>query len=52
LEAAVRGEALPETTGFFFGESTPEHQADDLEFIAAARTAIGAGLTVFYDSWW
>ncbi len=24
----------------------------DLDFIAKARAAIAAGLTVFYDSWW
>ena len=42
LEAAVQGEVLPDTTGFFFGESEPEDKVGDLEFIAKARTAIGA----------
>lgn len=52
LEAAVRSEGLPETLGFFFGESQPEHKAEDLAFIAKARKAIGEGFAVFYDSWW
>jgi hypothetical protein len=52
LELAVRTRTLPKTAGFFFGESRPEDQADDLAFIAAARTAIAAGLTVYYTSWW
>ena len=52
LELAVRTRSLPRTEGFFFGESRPEDQADDLQFIAAARTAIAAGLTVYYTSWW
>jgi hypothetical protein len=52
LEAAIREEQLPETTGFFFGESRPEEKERDFEFIDAARKAIAQGLTVYYDSWW
>lgn len=52
LETAVRGQSLPYTVGFFFGESEPEFAEDDLEFIAKARDAIRDGLTVYYDSWW
>lgn len=52
LEAAVRQDALPRTAGFFFGQSDGSEKAGDLAFIAKAREAIAAGLTVFYDSWW
>ncbi len=54
LERDVRIGALPYTCGFFFGESqlTSEERDDDLEFIAAAREALAAGLSVFYTSWW
>ena len=52
LEKAVIAGELPHTTGFFFGQSQPEHKAEDLEFIAKARKAIGEGFAVFYDSWW
>ena len=52
LEQAVIRNALPFTTGFFFGQSHREYKADDLEFIRKARTAISAGRKVFYTSWW
>jgi hypothetical protein len=52
LEKAVQADGLPETTGFFFGESWPEDKAKDLEFIASARAAIVNGLRVYYTSWW
>lgn len=52
LEQAVKSDALPETTGFFFGVSQPEDRELDLEFIEKARDAIAAGGSVFYSSWW
>jgi hypothetical protein len=52
LESAVNGEVLPETEGFFFGQSQPEDKLDDLAFIAKAREAIGSDMTIYYDSWW
>jgi hypothetical protein len=52
LEQAVGTGGLPETTGFFFGESRPEHADEDREFIRLARAAIAEGYVVFYDSWW
>jgi hypothetical protein len=52
LEQAINDNALPETVGFFFGQSTPERKDDDLAFIAKARAVIARGLVVFYDSWW
>ena len=52
LETAVKDGTLPETSGFFFGESIGDEAEGDLEFIAKARKAIDEGYTVFYDSWW
>lgn len=52
LEKLVLADQLPETTGFFFGESLPEDKELDLAFIAEARKAIAEGFSVFYDSWW
>jgi len=48
----VQQSRLPYPTGFFFGESRPEDQADDLRFISTVRQAIKNGYTVFYSSWW
>ena len=45
-------EALPNTQGFFFGESHPDDKELDLEFIAEARKAMGGDYEVYYDSWW
>ena len=52
LEADVKGNNLPETRGFFFGQSTPEDRPRDLKFIAKARAAIERGEIVFYHSRW
>lgn len=52
LEADLRSDGLPETSGFFFGESQGDEIEDDLEFIAKAREAIQGGHAVIYDSWW
>lgn len=52
LEAAIRGDDLPETSGFFFGESTLEDREGDLVFVGLARQAIADGFSVYYDSWW
>ena len=45
---------LPQTSGFFFGESIrdAEQEKYDLEFCKQASAAIKEGYTVFYDSWW
>jgi hypothetical protein len=45
---------LPETDGFFFGQSegSEEEVQDDLEFVKKANQAIDEGYTVYYDSWW
>ena len=54
LEVAIRDDMLPQTTGFFFGESCRDEDLDrDLAFIEKARHAINEhGLKVFYTSWW
>jgi hypothetical protein len=52
LEADIRARALPATDGPFFGESDGSETGDDLQFVAKAREALSAGLTVFYTSWW
>jgi len=52
LEEAIQLNRLPETSGFFFGESDGSERDDDLAFIRAARTAIAEGKAVYYDSWW
>jgi hypothetical protein len=52
LEADINYTKLPETKGFFFGESTGSEQEKDLKFIEDARRAIAEGDRVFYDSWW
>lgn len=52
LEADINYAKLPETDGFFFGQSYGNEAEDDLKFIQAARQAIEEGDKVFYDSWW
>ena len=48
LEASVEANDLPFTEGFFFGESVPEYQDRDREFIAKAREALGRGKFLCY----
>lgn len=52
LEDALTENGLPETTGFFFGETRPEEIELDRAFVAAARAALAAGAFVYYSSWW
>ena len=53
LEVSVKGEELPETGGFFFGDCADEHyKEEDLEFCTNARKALADGQTVVYSSWW
>lgn len=46
--------SLPETSGFFFGQSMrdKEEELGDIEFCKKAAEAIKEGYTVYYDSWW
>lgn len=48
----VVNDNLPQTTGFFFGQSNPEEKEYDLEFIALALIALKQGYKVYYYSWW
>ncbi len=52
LEKDIIGSALPETTGFFFGQSYGDEKEGDLQFIQIARTEIALGRAVYYTSWW
>lgn len=52
LEKLVLADQLPETTGFFFGQSQPEDKDRDLAFIAKARKAIAQGFKIYYRAWW
>jgi hypothetical protein len=54
LEVAIKTDDLPETAGFFFGQSysDEDEKNDDLEFIEKAREYINDGYTVYYTSWW
>lgn len=52
LDEAVRNDFLPPTQGFFFGQSDGSEKDHDMAFIAKAREAHAAGLTVYYTSWW
>ena len=46
LEESLDAEDLPETVGFFFGENSDDHYAEqDREFIREARAAIKQGYT-------
>jgi hypothetical protein len=51
LEDDIKGGNLPDTSGFFFGESD-DGDEDDLLFVSKAREAIKEGKTVYYTSWW
>ena len=54
LEHDIEQYDLPQTSGFFFGQSQTDEEElkDDLEFVRKAREAIKEGKTVYYTSWW
>ena len=54
LAATIIDEELPETSGFFFGQSSGDEDEvnQDLQFCKDAIQAIEEGYTVWYDSWW
>jgi hypothetical protein len=52
LEECVNGNTLPETSGFFFGQSEEWHKDKDKEFIVLAKKYLLDGYDVYYDSWW
>ena len=52
LEDDIKNGNLPDTSGFFFGNSIGDENDDDLEFVRKAREEIKEGKTVYYTSWW
>ena len=52
LEHQNENDALPKTTGFFFGKSTAEDKERNKEFIEIAKQAINDDYRVYYLSWW
>jgi hypothetical protein len=54
LERHIKEGQLPQTAGFFFGNSQSDDREieDDLAFIKEARETIAAGEYVYYTSWW
>lgn len=52
LEQDIIDDALPNTSGFFFGQTDGSEKDNDLEFVAKARKAIKEGNTIYYSSWW
>jgi hypothetical protein len=52
LEKALDDDALTETTGFFFGQSSSEDEAEDRRFLVEARARLAAGQSIYYSSWW
>ena len=52
LEDDIKDGSLPDTSGFFFGQTNGDEVQDDLDFVSKAREAITDGKTVYYTSWW
>lgn len=52
METVILNRELPDTSGFFFGDSDGSEIKDDLAFITNARKAITEGYNVFYNAWW
>jgi len=52
LEQDIIDGNLPNTSGFFFGQTDGSEKDDDLLFITNARKAIKEGKTVCYSSSW
>lgn len=48
----IKTNTLPQTSGFFFGQSSHDEVEDDLKFVEEALKAIEEGDTVYYTSWW
>lgn len=52
LEQDIKDGTLPNTSGFFYGNSDGSEIEDDLNFVADAKQAIAEGYTIYYTSWW
>ena len=58
LEFDLKGQLLPDTEGFFFGNDSYSYDEKeeqikfDLKFVEDARKALKQGKHVYYTSWW
>lgn len=52
LHIDINDDALPQTAGFFFGQTDGSEKAGDLEFVEEALKAIEEGYAIYYCSWW
>ena len=52
IHPANPGSGLPETEGFFFGESGGKYDDQDRKMLEFCRGALEKGQRVAYDSWW
>jgi hypothetical protein len=54
LEKEIKERTLPNTSGFFFGESSDDDDAveQDLRFVAEARMQLSLGNMLYYNSSW
>lgn len=52
LKEVIENDELPQTGGFFFGQTDGTEKEGDLEFVETAMKAIEEGYSVYYSSWW
>jgi len=52
LKEDIENGDLPQTAGFFFGQTDGSERDEDLEFVDKAIEAINEGYSVYYNSWW
>lgn len=54
LETDIKEDILPETRGFFFGQSSKDEDEVnlDLQFVKDAKQALNEGYDIYYTSWW
>jgi len=52
LKLEIEYSDLETATGFFWGQSHPDHDEATFDFISKAREYIKKGYTIEYDSWW
>lgn len=52
LKYAIENDELPQTGGFFFGQTDGSEKKGDLEFVETALAALNEGYSVYYSSWW
>ena len=52
LKEAIENDELPQTAGFFFGNTDGSEKVEDLKFVNEAIEATKEGYTIYYSSWW